>query len=341
MRLFIPLIIFLILLQVRVVHAITVVVSKGNLVHESVNTNTVDNLIEDILSLVPEDMARILTSHYGTLIDSSRVNPRRNYFTHKVININRFKEKYYDIALLCKTRKTDNLFAQKLGETMVDILEIAMQSSKYDPTNDNLKKNMFDFINIAQDKVYSINYNGCEEQSFDKIIENINNLQKYNKESVYPQLVVLTAQLWTSIWTSTGNKPDRLMQSFVRQPIFIRKMPPSALKLEAKIMDDQEAEIVRRYGRTSTAVDKIVDKRVNEYVDSYVKQLEVENRERHFRKEHNIKEDYVIISSDNIFEAIKAQRSLFKKTNSSKLKCGQDNLLTDQDSLKLKLKTML
>lgn len=339
MRIIVSLMAISIMLQGSMAHAITIALSDSKLIHESSNTNTVDNFIEDVLFLVPEEMARTLTAHYSILLESSHYNLKRNYFTHRVVSADRFKKKFYDIAILCKKDKTDARLAQRFGDTIVDVLEIAMQSSSYDPTNDNLKKNMFEFVNISQKNTYAVNYKECEEPSFDKIVESIYSLNKYDKKSIYPHLVILTAQLWTNVWASTGNKTDTSLQSFVRQPTYIRRMPPTALVLDNKIMDRKEAAIVNQYGRSSTAVDKIVDKRIDEYVDSYVTQLEVDYDKRKLRRQNGIPDDYEIISSDNIMKAINAQRNVFKKANASSVTCGNKNTSTKQDSLTLKLQT--
>lgn len=343
-RLF-SLLIALLLLNVIPAHAISVISSNGRLLHESNGNGAIENLVEDVLFLLPEEMSKSLASHYDTLLAAARFNPRNSYFSYRVTDMNRFKENYYSLAArYVKSRSAEDL-ARMLGNTIKDIVEISMQSSKYDPTNENLKLNMHNFFYRVPNNTYTVASSGCGDRSFDAIVADICDLRKLNKESVYPYLVTHTAELWTSIWITAGNKPTIRKQAFVRQPPQIRQhmwayTPMVDANDSIIIRDSKESAIVSQYGDNYNGAVKIMEKRYVENVKSIVNQIQAEAEHSKYKREHNIRDDYEIVNTDSLKKAVDVQGDWYRKNGNPASICRVEAVPKASDSLSAKVQSM-
>jgi len=339
------LLIISVFLQVNLSHAISVIWSNGRLLHESNGNGVIDNLVEDVLFLVPEDMSQSLVPHYDKLLGAARFNPKNSYFSHRVTDINRFKDNYYNIASQYIKKKSEENLARMLGNTIKDIVELSMQSSKFDPTNENLKLNMHNFFSRVPNNTYTVVLNGCGDRSFDAIVADISDLRKLNKELVYPYLVAHTAELWTSIWISAGNKPTVRMQSFVRQLPQIRQhMWAYTPMIDANdsiiIRDSKESAIASQYGDNYNGAVKILEKRYDENIKTIVKQIHAEAEHSKYKREHNIRDDYEIVNTDNMKKAVDAQAVWYRKNGNPASICKIETAPKTPDSLTAKVQSL-
>ncbi|MDD2733661.1 MAG: hypothetical protein PHF56_06940 [Desulfuromonadaceae bacterium] len=197
---------------------------NGMIVHESSNPKLITNFIEDVVSLLPPEMVQALEPHLETLNKAAVVNVRDDYWRRKVIDLKDFKGRLESISI-----KEGAELASQLGGSVNNIFEIALRPNNSDMTGDGLKINLKEALTSWKNGKHIVSYNGYKGQSLDALIDNLYDLKKSNKKTLYPELVKTTADLWSAIWQRGGGKTELVTKSFVRKPaeLNFRKSSPA------------------------------------------------------------------------------------------------------------------
>lgn len=197
-------------------HALAVEVKTENGVeyHESGNNKIVFTLLEDVLYLLPEDIMDSLRPVLFQIMSNSDFGVEDEYWKKRKISKAEFIQSYADI------QKKPDLDGYRLGRSVRDIIEIALRPANDDMMNTQWQKNVAKFLRSAKDNNYVIKYEGYQDQTLEKLADDLYKLNAYDKENIYPQLVVIT----TNIWVSTLKKNSVIGNnkvSFVRRPPLI------------------------------------------------------------------------------------------------------------------------
>lgn len=196
---------------------------NGMIVHESTNPKLIANFIEDVVSLLPLEMVQTLEPHLETLNKAASVNVRDDYWRRNVIDLKNFKGRLESISI-----EEGAELASQLGGSVNHIFEIALRPNNSDVTGDGLKKNLKEALTSWKNGNHVVSYNGYKGQSLDALLDNLYDLKKSNKKTLYPELVKTTADLWSAIWQRGGGKTELVHKSFVRIPaeLNFRKSSP-------------------------------------------------------------------------------------------------------------------
>ncbi len=186
---------------------------NGSIVHDSSNLKLVNNFVEDVVSLLPPEMIQMLEPHLDKLLQEADFKIRDDYWKRKVISQNVFKERLESISI-----KDDAELASQLGSSVKHIFEIALHPNGNDVMGEGLKKNLKEVPNKWKNEKYVVNYLGYKGQSIDAILATLYEMKKYNKNSLYPNLVTTTADLWSAIWQKGGGNTQLVTKTFVRKP---------------------------------------------------------------------------------------------------------------------------
>ncbi|MBT0663087.1 hypothetical protein KI809_02135 [Geobacter pelophilus] len=197
---------------------------NGVIVHENSNPKLITNFIEDVVSLLPPEMVQALEPHLETLNKAADVNVRDDYWRRKVIGLKDFKGRLEAISI-----KDGPELASQLGGSVNNIFEIALRPNNSDVTGDGLKKNLKEALTSWKNGNHVVSYNGYKGQSLDALLDNLYDLKKSSKKTLYPELVKTTADLWSAIWQRGGGKTEVVTKSFVRIPaeLNFRKSSPA------------------------------------------------------------------------------------------------------------------
>jgi hypothetical protein len=280
------------------------------IVHESSNQNLVDTFLEDVLFLLPDTLSETLYDNYDALTEGARFQLPDQYWKHKVISEDSFKKRYYSIAKNYTASQSNSILAKQLGSTIVDIIEVAMRSPKYDPLKEALKRNVSGFLQDGRNTTYQINNKGFKSHSFDAAVEKLYGLNQYEKLSLYPELVTVTANLWTSVWIATGHSDTFTLLSFTRRPVQLGERS-AWTKIADKdgeidtIRDVREAAIVinNLNSSDSTLTRKIVEKRINDNIDAMIIKNRADAAHLSYRKDKGMADDVTIINTEHLLKA--------------------------------------
>jgi len=207
-------ILILLLYQPCELYANEIHVSHKAEIHDTFSYETTTSFIEDVYSLLPQDMKEYLKEDYEVLNASSRINRRHDYWRRGVIAKD-------DLINICNKIhvKTNRQFAEELGGTVDKIFEVAMSQNNDDPLLTKLQMNLSFLINKSNDLSYEIHFNGYNSKSIDMIVDQIYLLKNNNNKSdILPNIVTLTAELWTTIWAMNGNKVEPELITIKRVP---------------------------------------------------------------------------------------------------------------------------
>ncbi len=195
---------------------------SGVIIHDSSNQKLVNNFVEDVVSLLPPEMVKTLDPYLDILAKEANFVVRDDYWRRKVISQDDFK-----IRLESITIKDGAVLAGQLGENVRPILEIALRPNGSDVMGDGLKKNLKEALTGWKNGKHLINYTGYKDQTLDAILSTLYGYAKYKKTSLYPELVMTTADLWTAIWKRGGGETQLVAKSIIRKPadINFRKNP--------------------------------------------------------------------------------------------------------------------
>lgn len=286
------------------------------MVHETAGENTVRNLVEDVLFLLPTELSDLLAGNYDELYSSAKFALPTNYWQHKVLDEPELKQLFYSTARDYKKNRSDAALARALGKTVEDIIQIAMVYNGFDPLKEHLRSNVSDFLTTTHSRTYLISQEPFQNHSFDAEIDKLYGLRKYRKQDLYPELVKTTANLWTSVWLATGHSGTIVPQYFYRRPFqLVGQMRPWREVTDrngrlGELRDQREMMIVlRNLDRDPYAIEsQIVSKRIQDNLRAAMKQQEADSEYKRFKLNKGIKDELVVIDTDDMAAAIKRQR---------------------------------
>jgi hypothetical protein len=197
---------------------------NGVIVHESTNPKLTANFIEDVVSLLPPEMVKTLEPHLKTLNREAAFHVGGDYWRRQVISRDDFKKRFEGISI-----HDGNELASQLGGSVKHIFEIALRPDNSDVLNEVLQKNLREVPTQWKRDTFTVVYDGYSGQSLDVILSNLYGYKKRHKMTLYPDLVLTTANLWSAIWQINGGKMELVTKTFVRKPaeINFRKTPGS------------------------------------------------------------------------------------------------------------------
>lgn len=186
---------------------------NGMIIHDSSNLKLIYNFVEDVVSLLPPEMVQALEPNLEMMLKEADFKIRNDYWKQKVISRNEFKEQLESISI-----KDDTELASQLGNSVRHIFEIALRPNNNDVMGEGLNKNLKEIPNRWKNEKITIHYSGYQGQSIDTILGTLYEMKKRNKTSLYPDLVILTADLWSAIWQKGGGKTRLVAKTFIRKP---------------------------------------------------------------------------------------------------------------------------
>jgi TPR repeat protein len=190
--------------------------------HESKGSSVRENFMDDLVSLLPSDLASILGANKKTFLEYGAFPVRYDYWKRRIPGKDAFTKDCRDNIRRLRNPidSYNDSVTHLLGYSIRTILEIALSSNRYDPLNEDLQSNLMSFLLSGNEQEYAVNYPGYQSQSLDSIVERLYQLRSIPRREVYPQLVVATADLWTAIWNEkSGREAKSLPYSFVRKSV--------------------------------------------------------------------------------------------------------------------------
>jgi hypothetical protein len=286
------------------------------MVHETAGENTIRNFVEDVLFLLPTELSDLLANNYDELYSSAKFALPPNYWQHKVLDESELKQLFYSTARDYKKNNSEVVLTRALGRTVENIIQIAMVSNGFDPLKEQVRSNVSDFLSTTHSRTYLISQDPYQNHSFDSEIEKLYALRKYRKQDLYPELVKSTANLWTSVWVATGHSATIVPQYFYRRPFqLVGQMKPWREVTDDKgglggLRDQREMMIVlRNLDRDPYEIEsQIVSKRIQDNVRAARKQQEADSEYKRFKQNRGIKDELIVIDTDDMAAAIKRQR---------------------------------
>lgn len=199
----------------------------GMIVHDSSNSKLINNFVEDVMTLLPPEMVKALEPRLALLSKEANFSIRDDYWRRKVIGLNDFKERLESISI-----KDNSELASQLGGSVKHIFEIALRPNDSDVMGDKLKQNLKEALVRWKNEKHLVSYDGYTGQSLDTILGALYGLNTYNTTSLYPELVITTANLWSAIWQRGGGETQLVTKSFIRKPadINLRKNPAPSFR---------------------------------------------------------------------------------------------------------------
>lgn len=197
-------------------------IENGVIIHDTSNSKLVNNFVEDVVCLLPPEMVKTLEPHLDILKKEANFTVRDDYWRRKVIPLNEFKGRLESIPI-----KDGAVLASQLGENVKPIFEIALRPNGSDVLGDGLKKNLIEALSGWKSGKHVINYTGYTDQPLEAVLGTLYGFAKYNKSTLYPELVITTANLWSAIWKNSGSEATVVTKSIIRKPadINFRKVP--------------------------------------------------------------------------------------------------------------------
>jgi TPR repeat protein len=189
--------------------------------HDSDDASVLQNFMDDLVSLLPLDLATTLGAHKQSFLEYADFNFRHDYWQRRIPEKEQFiKDCRESIRRLRNPRDNYNdTVTHLLGNSLRTILEIAHSNNRSDPFNERLQHNLMAFARNGNIQEYAVNYPGYTPQSLDLAVEQLYELRNISKANVYPQLVVATANLWATLWREGGHEFRSLPYSFVRKSV--------------------------------------------------------------------------------------------------------------------------
>jgi len=185
----------------------------GKIIHDSSHSKIMSIFIEDVVSLLPLEMAQFLEPNIETMSKEAEFKVRDDYWKRKVIGKNEFKVRLESILI-----KDGAELASQLGGSVKHIFEIALHPNNSDASGEGRRKNLRDLPKSWKNGIFEVKYHGYQGQSVDVILTSLYEMKGRNKTTLYPDLVVTTADLWSAVWQNGGGKTQQVTKTFVRKP---------------------------------------------------------------------------------------------------------------------------
>ncbi|MEI6206078.1 MAG: tetratricopeptide repeat protein [Desulfuromonadales bacterium] len=189
--------------------------------HDSSDASVLENFMEDLVTLLPMDLATTLGANKQNFLEYAVFPIRYDYWQRRIPGKERFTSDCREsIRRLQKPRANYNdSITHLLGNSFRTILEIAHSSNRYDPLNEHLQRSMMAFVQNGNEQEYVVNYLGYKPQTLELAVERLYELRNLSRIDAYSQLVVATADLWITIWKESGHAVKSIPYSFVRNSV--------------------------------------------------------------------------------------------------------------------------
>jgi len=202
--------------------ALRILHEKGIEIHETIDEPLVESFVDDVMSLLPAELAQRLAAERTVLLEYATVTPRDNYWSVPAISKREFIRNH-GTALV---RNDDQSLARDLGRMVQDIVEVAMTPAHDDLLGEEVRANIVRCLDRGRYDTHVIRYDGFRNIGFETTVDRLYTLRGLPKKTLYPDIVAATADLWTAIWQEKGNTPLSRPKSFVRRP-FVSAIPPA------------------------------------------------------------------------------------------------------------------
>lgn len=174
------------------------IMKKTVAIHDTWDSDTIANFLEDVLALLPIELAKLLDSDANTLYKEAHPVTNGNYWRKRLPAKDSLIRDWGLQHHLCATNRQQ--LSMVFGAMVPVIIEVAMAPQSYDPLNEKLQNNVKHFLRDGSYKRYFIAYTGYREQTISDLVERLLALKAQRTDNAYPQLVKLTADLWTTLW---------------------------------------------------------------------------------------------------------------------------------------------
>jgi hypothetical protein len=187
-------------------------------IHETEDFDVISNFLEDVLALLPTELAEALNRDGGLLYKEANFEVLNDYWRRSVPG-------QVDVIRDCSViaRRLENTgsedsqnMAMLFGSTVRNILEISMLPSTPDPMNVKLEGNLKKFLREATYSRWQIGYPGYRTQTLESVTDKLFGLKNSPKTSIYPQVVAITADLWITLWRYAGKAPGSAPSNIIR-----------------------------------------------------------------------------------------------------------------------------
>lgn len=206
-----------------VASAMRVVHENGTEIHETTGETLIESFVDDVISLLPEDLALRLKIERSTLLRYASFTPRDNYWSSPASGKKSFIARHAG----GNSGTGSEALARNLGLTVQDIFEIAMTPADDDLLGERVRGNLVKILDKGRFETYAISYRGFHYQELTDIVDRLYSLQRFLKMDIYPEMVIVTADLWSALWQRSGHEVNNLASSpktFIRRP-FMSVMP--------------------------------------------------------------------------------------------------------------------
>lgn len=310
-------VLMLIVLAPHNAEAIKLKYHNGLIYHDSANTSIINNFVEDVLFLLPKDMGKALTVEYDSLLKASKFNVPNNYFMRQPKSREKLLADFQKIMNHYEKSRNNKMLAASLGKTVFDITENYM-ASRNDPLNDKLRKNLYDFLTTGITLDHYISYKYDRNSDLGSTVNKLYRSRVYKQELSYSELVTLTAELWTHVWRVIDKSPKIHNQYFVRIPMQIESQMNHVLNVsdltQSEAKDAKEAWIVLNSDGEFDMEQRLIKKRLEDHFEATSKLQKAHTSAYISNKSSNSQAPVLLINTENVFEAVTLQQSMFQPT---------------------------
>lgn len=189
-----------------------------NELHESANVSIIKHFVDDVMSLMPDDFRKRLD--VDTIRNSVNFNASNNkWLKHSVMSENDLTNIYMKLSKNYTNNEIDDItLSDELGNTISTIVQSSMAQGSRDPLGEKLKSNLDKFLREEYKKTHIIEYDGYSKKDIKTCVSRIYELSKYDKDNIYPLMVVRTADLWATVHNAKVENISKVKKSFIRQP---------------------------------------------------------------------------------------------------------------------------
>lgn len=179
------------------------------------HSNTIDFMIDDLISLLPQDMAAMLKPRKEQILREALEVNRGQAWTKSVI-----KPAPFTAELTAPLPLSDHhLWAGRFGGSLRHAMNIVFSNPK-DPLNEQLAGNIRAFVEQVPARHHQVSYAGYAGRQTGEAVRELYSLRGRNRETVYPALLCALADIWASVWKAQGGaSPFAPAVSFVRKPM--------------------------------------------------------------------------------------------------------------------------
>ena len=188
-------------------------------VHETAEDSPLVYFVDDVISLLPTDLVTALENNWKAFVENAFFMVKNSYWRRRIP----FKEEVtaeYRLIIQRLTSSEDDYnhnIGYLLGGTIRPILEIALRPNHADVMNIRLEENLRQFVRNSTIQEVVVHYPGYSPQTLETAVERLYSLSSVHGDAQYQQLVMVTADLWLTIWRESGREIKQIPYTFVRK----------------------------------------------------------------------------------------------------------------------------